>query len=73
MNQESGTDWGSRTFCRKDYGQSYTGNYWEISDIILEKIEGPSSIKNKTAYNMYLIDNPIIAHHRGINLFVPDF
>ena len=47
-------------------------NYWDISDLILSKIEGPSYLKNKAVYNQYLLDNPVIARRRGVNLFVPN-
>ena len=47
-----------------------SGNYWDVSDVVLENIEGPSYIKNKENYNRYLLENPGVAKCRGINTFV---
>ena len=51
---------------------SDVGNFWEISNIVLEKIEGPNYVKNKVAYNEYLLENPFVARRRGINTLVSD-
>ena len=43
-------------------------NYWEVSRIILDKIEGNLNyITNKEAHNKYLTENPYIAKRKGIN------
>ena len=44
------------------------GNFWEVSDIVLSKIEGPSYISNKAKHNEYLKRNPYAAKKRFINL-----
>ena len=46
-----------------------TGNFWEVSDDVLNRIEGPSYLSSKKRHIEYLVRNPIIAKKRGINLF----
>lgn len=46
-----------------------TGNFWDVSVNVINKIEGPSYLKNKALQNAYLVDNPEVARRRGINLF----
>ncbi len=48
---------------------SSPNNFWEVSQLVLEKIEGPSYLLNKEKHNKYLLDNPIVAKKKGINLF----
>ena len=40
----------------------------EVSDILLEKLEGDSYHKNKAKFNEYLLSNPAVASRRGINI-----
>ena len=47
-----------------------TGNFWEVSDEVLNRIEGPSYLSNKKKHNEYLFRNPIVARKRGINLYI---
>ena len=43
-------------------------NFWESSDLIIEKIEGnPNYLVNKDTFNKFLIDNPWVAKKKGIN------
>ena len=56
-------------FKRKNYDLLIDcGNFWEISDIVLSKIEGPGYINNKTKHNEYLKKNPYAAKKLFINL-----
>ena len=45
------------------------GHFWEVSDLVLSKIEGPSYISNKEKHNAYLKENPFVAKKRFINLY----
>ena len=54
---------------KKECIHSDDNNFWEVSRIILEKIEGnPSYTSNKAAHNKFLTDNPYIAKRKGINI-----
>ena len=44
------------------------GNYWELSNAILGRIEGPSYVDNKKAHNVYLRNNPHVAKMKFINI-----
>ena len=44
-------------------------NFWEVSRILLEKIEGPSYLSCKIKHNEYLVKNPYVAKKRNINVF----
>ena len=45
------------------------GNFWEVSEHVLNRIEPPSSVVNRPAFCEYMIENPWVARRRGINLF----
>ena len=45
------------------------GNFWEVSDEVLSRIEGPSYVANKEKHNVYLQLNPFVARKKFINLF----
>ena len=45
-----------------------TGNFWEISDEVLNRIEGVNYLENKLKHNTYLKDNPIVAKKKFINI-----
>ena len=49
-------------------GISGCGNYWEISDEVLNRIEAGSYLENKMRHNEYLKDNPLAANKKFINL-----
>ena len=36
-------------------------NFWDVSDSVLPKIEGPSYLENKATHNNYLKINPYAA------------
>ena len=46
-----------------------TGNFWEVSNEVLSKIEGPSYVLNKQKHNEYLLHNPLVERKRGINMY----
>ena len=46
------------------------GNYWEVSDIVLGKIEGKNYLTNKARQNLYLKSKPKVAKRKGINVYV---
>ena len=49
-------------------GISGCGNYWEISDEVLNRIEAGSYLENKMRHNEYLKDNQLAAKKKFINL-----
>ena len=49
-------------------GISGCGNYWEISDEVLNRIEAGSYLENKMRHNEYLKDNPLTAKKKFTNL-----
>ena len=44
------------------------GNFWEISDEVLYRIEGVNYLENKVKHITYLKDNPIVAKKKFINI-----
>ena len=45
-------------------------NYWEVSNLIINKIEGNSNyLVNKQKLNQFLAENPYIARKKGINTY----
>jgi len=44
-------------------------NFWDVSRIVLDKIEGPSYLNSKEKHNSYLIDNPYVAKKQNINIY----
>ena len=44
------------------------GNFWEISDEILNRIEGDNYLENKLEHNKYLSSHPFVAMKKSINL-----
>ena len=49
-------------------GISGCGNYWEISDEVLNRIEAGSYLENKIRHNEFLKENPFVAKKKFINL-----
>ena len=43
-------------------------NFWEVSNKILCKIEGPDYLENKSAQNSYLV-NPQVVKRKNINIY----
>ena len=44
-------------------------NFWDVSRVLLEKIEGSSYLESKEKRNAYLIDNPFVARKRHFNTY----
>ena len=45
-------------------------NFWNVSDSVLSKIEGPSYLENKAKHKSYLMINPFAAKKNFINLYL---
>ena len=45
------------------------GNYWEVSNIVIDKIEGPNYNQNKQVQNEFFRNNASVAKRKGINIF----
>ena len=43
-------------------------DYWNVSEVLLEKIDGPSYLKNKVMHNEFLLKHPYVAKKQSINL-----
>ena len=43
-------------------------HFWEVSNLIIDKIEGPNYLENKEKFNAFLMENPIVAKWKGINI-----
>ena len=43
------------------------GNFWEISDEILNRIEGDNYLENKLEHNKYLSSHPFVVMKKSIN------
>ena len=48
---------------------SSVGNFWEVSERILQRIESSSSVAGRDAFCEYLNDNPWVAKRKGINIY----
>ena len=46
-----------------------TGNYWEVYNKVLDKIEGSNYNQNKQVQNEFLRNNASVAKRKGINIF----
>ena len=46
-----------------------TGNYWQVSNIVIDKIEGPNYNQNKQVQNELLRNNASVAKRKGVNCF----
>ena len=44
------------------------GNYWDVSEEVLSKIDTSSSLAGRESFNQYLRNNPWYARYRGINI-----
>ena len=45
------------------------GNFWEVSDEVLNRIEWPNYIENKAAQTAFLLVNPKVAKRKGVNIY----
>ena len=54
---------------KNKYMHDSINNYWEISNMIIDRIEGNAHyLSNKSKFNYYLVDNPYVARKKGINM-----
>ena len=44
------------------------GYFWEISDEVLNRVEGVNYLENKRKHNSFLKDNPFVAKKKFINI-----
>ena len=55
---------------KRESSDHNVNNFWEISNIIIDKIEGnPNYLTRKDKFNAYLLENPFVAKKKGINIF----
>ena len=54
---------------KKDSSTCSESNFWDVSRVLLDKIEGPSYVESKERHNAYLIENPYVARKRNINTY----
>ena len=45
-----------------------SGNFWELSDGVLNRMESGNYLENKLKHNMYLKENPFVAKKKFINI-----
>ena len=61
----------SRLGLHKTKSHMVGGNYWDVSEQVLEKIEGPTSNISRQAYVNYMLENPWTARSIGVNTWNP--
>ena len=54
---------------RNNVNNSRIGNFWDVSDEVLFRIERPGYLENKASHNEYLKRNPFAARKKFINLY----
>ena len=55
---------------KKESVDQSCNNFWEVSNVILDKIEGnPNYLSRKEKFKAYLLENPFVARKKGINIF----
>ena len=52
----------------KSLGICDSRNFWELSDEVLNRIEGENYLENKAKHNIYLKENPFVAKKKFINI-----
>ena len=50
-------------------GECSETNFWDVSRVLLDEIEGPSYVESKEKHNAYLIENPYVARKRNIDTY----
>ena len=53
----------------KALGDRCPGKFWQISDEVLDRIEGVNYLANKIRHNSFLKDNPIVAKKKFVNIY----
>ena len=54
---------------KSEHYVSSVGNFWEVSEHVLQRIESPSAVAGRDAFCEYLNDTPWVAKRKGINIF----
>ena len=54
---------------KSEHSVSSVGNFWEVSERILQRIESSSAVAGRAAFCEYLNDNPWVAKRKGINIY----
>ena len=54
---------------KSEHFVSSVGNFWEVSERVLQRIESPSAVADRDAFWEYLIDTPWVAKRKGINIY----
>ena len=55
---------------KRDCSHNGENNYWEVSNLIIDKIEGNSNyLVNKRKFNQFLAENPYIVRKKEINTY----
>ena len=52
-----------------NFSVTSVGNFWEVSERILHRIESPSTVAGRDAFCEYLSDNPWVAKRKGMNIY----
>ena len=55
-------------FKTENISKSNTGNFWEVSDEVIFRIEGTNYLENKERHNEYLRNNTHVAKKRFVNI-----
>ena len=45
------------------------GQFWELANEVLQRIEGSGYLENKLVHNEYLKLNPVVAKNKFINIY----
>ena len=54
---------------QSEHPVSSIGNFWEVSERILQRIECPSAVSGRGAFCDYLNENPWVAKRKGMNIY----
>ena len=54
---------------KSEHYVSSVGNFWEVSERVLQRIESPSAVAGRDAFCEYLNDTPWVAKRKGINIY----
>ena len=54
---------------KSEHYVSSVGNFWEVSERVLQRIESPSAVAGRDAFCEYLNDTPWVAKRKGMNIY----
>ena len=54
---------------KSEHYVSSVGNFWEVSERVLQLIESPSAVDDRDAFCEYLNDTHWVAKRKGINIY----